>query len=103
MMLERDYESQEQGAADYLLSLEDNQNDSYQLEHVGERDLVSTLTKKHKYRPDRHQNSKWTTEEGHKLLEIVSTHGAKNWKNIACILGGDRTGDCLSLHTTRLL
>lgn len=37
-------------------------------------------------------NPKWTRDEDLELMTIVNTHGPKNWKNIAKIMGGIRTG-----------
>jgi hypothetical protein len=42
-------------------------------------------------------NAKWTPEEDNALREVVETHGAKNWKNIALLLGGKRS-DVQCLH-----
>lgn len=57
---------------------------------------MSDSNKKHVYRLDRKLNSKWTMEEDRKLLAIVNNLGPKNWKHIATLLGGDRTGNLLN-------
>lgn len=69
-----------------------DRNDSPTGEYIVMGNMSAPLTKKYKYRADRHYNSKWTVEEDHNLLMIVNAHGARNWKNIAGILGGNRTG-----------
>jgi ribosome biogenesis protein BMS1 len=48
--------------------------------------------KKQKTSSDNPANPKWTRDEDLELMNIVHAHGPKNWKNIAKIMGGIRTG-----------
>ena len=81
----------------------DKKVDPSQLDWQGRIDLVrkSKNTVKHLGKPRAIRRAsiggKWTTEEDEALRAIVNEHGAKNWKNIARLLGPTRT-DVQCLH-----
>jgi hypothetical protein len=55
-----------------------------------------------KYTPAQIRKGVWTTDEDNRLVSLVKTHGARNWRLIAIRLGGRTSKQCQSRYTQHL-